>query len=313
MQAKRSPSVMCYLKSAALLPLLLLALAPAAVAAGDKIDLTTAAGVVAAQRKIHCSLQDNKEMTYVWHGRAYSRVPGERDRHLFNLVGMNVRQCGTVEDRQRGRGYRLVSREIMLYLDPESGEILRRWHNPWTDARLEVIHVANDPVNQRPSFGKTADGKTRPFSPRVINNTWFMNFEVPLFYTNPLAGDYQQYVGGTYHATEIFDFNGDIDELLDRDQHTAYANVAWVRISRWLPWMEMGDRAGLLYFNAVGAKLKSWDELPELMKKEIAANYPAYRHAPPVDDQRPNETSWTYMKKVIDRRGGNEGGKSTGH
>ena len=35
------------------------------------------------------------------------------------------------------------------------------------------------------------------------------------FYTNVLGGEYQKYVGGTYHATEIFDFNGQMDELMD--------------------------------------------------------------------------------------------------
>ena len=286
----------CSLVTACLLPLI--------ANASSKIDINTADGYIQAQRKIHCSLEDGKEMTYVWHGRAYSRVPGERDKHLFNLLGMNVRQCTSVKDEVRGTGYRLVSREIMLYLDPKTGEILHEWDNPWTGNKVEVIQVANDPVNQRPSFGRTTDGKVIPFTAKVINDTWFMNFEVPLFYTNPLAGDYQNYVGGTYHATEIFDFSGDINELLDKKKPTAFANISWVRISRWLPWMEMGDRAGTLYFNAIGAKLKSWNDLPEQMKNEIAANYPDYRHAPPVDDQRPNETSWTYMKKIIDIRTG---------
>lgn len=279
--------------------------------AASKIDLNTAEGFVQAQRKIQCSLVDKEEVTYVWHGRAYSRVPGEPDKHLFNLLGMNVRQCHSLKDEVRGEGYRLVSREIMLYLDPKTGEVVRNWTNPWTDKDLEVIHVANDPVNSRPSFGKTADGKAMSLPVRVINDTWFMNIEVPLFYTNPLGGAYQNYIGGTYHATEIFDFSGNMNELLDKKKKTAYANIAWVRISGWLPWMEMGDRAGGLYFNAVGAKLKSWDELPDLMKKEIAANYPEYRNAPPIDDQRPNETSWTYMKKVIDSR--QDGKTAQGH
>jgi hypothetical protein len=38
------------------------------------------------------------------------------------------------------------------------------------------------------------------------------------------------------------------------------------------------------------------------MKAEIAKYFPAYRDPPPLDDQRPNETSWTYFKKVIDAR-----------
>ena len=56
--------------------------------------------------------------------------------------------------------------------------------------------------------------------------------------------------------------------------------------------MEMNGRAGMLYFNAMGRKL---------LKSEIAANYPEYV-APPLDDPRRNETSWTYMKKIIDGR-----------
>ena len=49
-------------------------------------------------------------------------MPGERDRNVFNLNGYNIRQCVQVEDEVRGTGYRLVSREIMLYLDPKTGE-----------------------------------------------------------------------------------------------------------------------------------------------------------------------------------------------
>ncbi len=40
------------------------------------------------------------------------------------------------------------------------------------------------------------------------------------------------------------------------------------------------------------------------MKKEIAANYPEYREPPPGDDQRPNETSWTYFKKKVEPQQG---------
>jgi hypothetical protein len=229
-------------------------------------------------------------------------VPGERDKNVFNLNGMNIRQCVKVEDEVRGTGYRMVSREIMLYLDPETNEVLRTFDNPWTGEKNEVIHVANDPVNGRPSFGRDAEGNPSVRPLKEINGTWLMSFEAPLFYTNPLAGDYQKYVGGTYHATEIFDFNGELEELLDPDQDVAYPVVAWVRIAKWLPWMEMGDRTGVLYFNAMGKKLENFDQLPEIMKKEIAANYPEYTAPPPVDDARPNETSWTYMKKIIDSR-----------
>jgi hypothetical protein len=280
----------------------LMALSGGSTALADSIDPDSPDGFVQVNRKIQCSLKDEEAVTYTWSGRAWARVPGERDKHVFNLEGMNVRQCVTIEDDIRGQGFRLVSREIMLYLDPKTNEVLRTWENPWTGASNEVIHVANDPVNGRPTFGRDKEGNPSVRPLKEINGTWYMNIEVPLFYTNPLAGEYQKYVGGTYHATEIFDFNGDMDELLDSKQTVAYPVVSWVRIAKWLPWMEMGDRAGILYFNAVGKKLESWDQLPQVMKNEIAANYPDYTEPPPVNDARPNETSWTYMKKIIDSR-----------
>jgi len=271
-------------------------------APADTIDTETAEGYVQVNRKIQCSLEDAKPVVYTWSGRAYARVPGERDRHLFNLLGMNIRQCGAIEDPDRGEGYRLVSREIMLYLDPKTNEVMRQWDNPWSGETVEVIHVANDPVNGRPSFGRDQDGNTMPLRMDEINGTWLMNIEVPLFYTNALGGDYQKYVGGTYHATEIFDFNGDMAELLDASLPEAYPIVSWVRLSQWLPWMEMNGRAGMMYFNAMGKKLESFDQLADTMKAEIAAHYPEYVAPPPLDDQRRNETSWTYMKKIIDGR-----------
>ena len=226
---------------------------------------------------------------------------------------MNVRKCVTVKNDKGEEGYRLVSREIMLYLDPKTDKPLETWDNPWSGETVEVIHVANDPVNQRPSFGYGRDGKVAKLPIRKLGQYWQMNAEIPLFYHNVLGGNYQKYVGGTYHATEIFDFYGIWDDLVSEE--TTYVNpgIAWVRISSWLPWMEMNGREGGLYFNAQGAKLDSWDELPQLMKDQIAANYPEYTNAPDGDDTRPNETSWTYFKKIFDERNKNNPAPKSGH
>jgi len=281
--------------------LLLLTLSSLAAHAGN-IDPNSEEGFVALNRKVQCSLQDGSPQVFEWSGNGYARVPGERDRKLFGLMGMNIRQCVTIEDPNLGTGYRLVSREIMLYLDPATGDVMRTFDNPWTGSQNQVIHVANDPVNGRPTFGRNADGTARSFEYRDVNGQYLINYEIPLFYTNAMGGNYQKYVGGTYHATEIFDFNGDVSELLDADRAVAYPVVSWVRLAQWLPWMEMNGRAGMLYFNAMGRKLESYDQLPALIRAEIAESYPEYVAPPPLDDQRRNETSWTYMKKIIDSR-----------
>ena len=103
-----------------------------AMPAVAEVDLGSAEGALEAFRKIQCSTVDGKPIYYWWKGRAYSRRMGEADKLLFNAEGMNVRQCGTVNDPDRGAGMRLVSREILMYTDPKTGQPLDEWENPWT-------------------------------------------------------------------------------------------------------------------------------------------------------------------------------------
>ena len=99
----------------------LAALTFAASAQAAKIDLNTPEGATAAARRIQCSMKDGEPTVYWFHGEAFSRVPGERDRKLFNVQGMNIRACQTVKDEKRGTGWRLVSRELLFYTDLKTG------------------------------------------------------------------------------------------------------------------------------------------------------------------------------------------------
>jgi hypothetical protein len=251
-------------------------------------------------KRTQCGERDGQPAVYHWAGNVYSRVPGEPDRLLFKGEGMNIRQCVAVEDAKRGKGWRQVSREIMLYLDPKTGEVLRKWSNPWSTETVDVMHINNDPVNSRPNYAIGADGKPYSINVRREGKWMFMPVEVPLFYENPLAGGYQDFIGGKYHAMEIFDFAFEASEMLDTKNPTAYPVISWVRISDWMPWMKMRGRSGQLVFNAMGNKLKSFADLPKVLKDEIAANYPTYTAPPPGDDARPNATTWTEFKKLVD-------------
>ncbi|NEO80618.1 DUF1838 family protein [Moorena sp. SIO4G3] len=262
------------------------------------LDLNEPKDALTAYRKIFCSLTDGKPVIYWWKGQVYSRIPGEKDRHLFNIQGMNIRACGRVTDEDENVGYRLVSREVMLYLDPETNEILSTWSNPWLNREVKVFHVANDPVNGKPRF----PDQTK-FNGLVENGTVILNFVIPLFYPNALGGDYQNYIGGTYHAMEIFNYFLPASQLMPRTNNAVeQVNISWTRISKWLPWMEMGDRPGVLIFTGAGLRLKSWDDLPLFFQQEIETNYPLFSSPPSLDDERPNQTSWTTFKEYIDRK-----------
>jgi hypothetical protein len=238
----------------------------------------------------------------MWEGKLYSRTPGERDRHLFNVFGINTRQCAQLSDPVRGPGYRSVSREIMVYLDPKTNEIVDEWANPWTGETVRVIHVANDPVNMRaPSHAKREDGSPARVELRRYGDTLVASNEVPLFYTNPLAGDYQEYVGGRYHAMEIFNTFYRTEDFLDAKRtRIGESRISWQRLSAWLPWMKMGERPGLMVFNATGFSTFDRDKIPPRLMEVLTTRFPEYLSPPPLDDARPNETTWTITKDAID-------------
>lgn len=254
-------------------------------------------------KRLQCGVSEDQPAVYHWSGNVYGRSPGMRDKLLFKGEGMNIRRCVEVNDPVRGKGWRLISREVMLMLDPKTGEVLRKWENPYTGETVDVMQIHNDPVNGRPNFAVGADGKPLTLDTmRDAGPFVFMPFEAPLFYPNPLAGDYQEYIGGEYHAMEIFDFAALKSDLFDSTTPTAYPMVSWVRISGWAPWMKMGSRPGQMVFNAMGRKLPGgFEELPAVLKNEIRANYPIYEQAPPKDDMRPNETTWTKFKLLKDQ------------
>jgi hypothetical protein len=265
------------------------------------IDLNTPEGAMAASRKLWCSLTDGEVVTWYWNGAVYSRRAGEADRKLFDVEGMNIRTCGTVTDETRGAGYRTVSREILLYKDPATGRVLNMWTNPWTNESVQVLHVANDPVNAT-SYIRGRDGTPTRWTGQQLGGQWWITNTFPLFYSNPLAGAYQDEVGGKYHATEMFNFMGDVADLVDPTRNSAQVRVAWVRISDWLPWMKMGDREGSLYFNTSGRKLANFTDMPQTFRDEITRYYPEYVAPPPLSDTRQNETSWTYYQAVREGR-----------
>jgi len=277
----------------------LFALASAATAA--PLDLSSPDDAVIALRKMQCDLEDGKTAYFSWDGAVFSRVPGERDRKLFDYLAMSVRACKTIDDPEHGTGYRMVAKEVVVYLDPKSGEIVRTWHNPWTDEDVEVDQIANDPVN----FTTQAQGRRGPFrfDATFVEGRGRLSIEVPLFYPNPMGGDYQEFVGGTYQAIEMFNFFFDEKALLDPEVHAlADVDVAWARMAQWLPWMKMGSRVGTVVYNGAGKRVGSWDALPALLRDEIARNHPGFDTPPPLDDARPNETSWTAFKKTVDAR-----------
>ncbi len=283
--------------SGAATALLLYATTSAFAQAPLQLDPGNASDAQQIMRKMQCSTMDGRAAVFTWHGQAFGRRQGEKDVHLFNVEGMNIRACSTIKDAARGAGFALVSREILLYLDKETGAVLTRWKNPYTDEWVSVQHVANDPVNQQ-SYEMGRDGKPAKWDGEIKGDQWWSRLTLPLWYPSPLASRYEREVGGTYHATELFNFFGRTTDLLDPATTTAKVSVGWTRMSDWLPWMHMNGREGLFWLHTAGSKVASFEDLSDTMKREIRTNYPAYVSPPPTGDARGNMTSWQYYKEA---------------
>ncbi len=191
-------------------------------------------------------------------------------------------------------GYTLLTREMAVYKDPETGEILKTYHNPFHGRDVEVVPVWNDPVNSR--FPSQFD----PPREQLGAQTCFFA-DVLLHYPSPLPdSEYPLHSGSqNYQGAELFQFFADRDQLEDEQTDSVDCALSWTRLGPWLPWMEMGDHSGQLLYQARGHKLEAGiDQLPPELLSLVEQEHPEFLVAP-ESFRRPNETSWTYFKKKL--------------
>ncbi len=278
-----------------------LTLAVASVATAKDLDLSNPDDNLTAFLKMRASLDGSDTVTW-WTGQVFAAVPDERPKLLFGFEGMNVARIEKTEDGN----WRMLSREYAVYKDPRSGEILETWANPWTQSDVKVFHVQNDPVNNNFGGAPAKDGAPVRLLPlKRHGNDVILGLDVPLAYPNPISPEQfpLHSTGATYVGSEHFGFYARMDELANPKTTSAPISIAWFREAPWLPWMEMGDRPGLLIYSGYGKKLMGGvAELPETFKAYIEKNAPEYLTAPKEWTQ-PNATSWTvYKARVLDQK-----------
>ncbi|MBO1346377.1 MAG: DUF1838 domain-containing protein [Hormoscilla sp. GUM202] len=237
--------------------------------------------------KVRASTDDSQSFM-TWVGSVYSVEPGERKQHLFQILGMNAARCIANPEG----GWDFASRELTFYLDPKTGEVLRKWKNPWTEEMLPVVHVANNGVQ----------GNFKgPFSAIVEGETTVFVFDLFSYYPNPLADDrrFSPYSPQPiYQATELFKLTVPTAEWQNPEiTSVSKTLLGWNRIGPWVPWMKMGDRPGYLVYSAWGRKVPSFSDLPPLLQEEINTRVPLYKNAPQSQSEIEHMTSWNYFKK----------------
>ncbi|KAI0558678.1 Cytochrome b5-like Heme/Steroid binding [Gracilaria domingensis] len=247
--------------------------------------------------KTRGSLVPGQEFVFWWVGDIYDLIDDQPTKHLFSFEGYNIGRMVRVDG-----GWRLLTREVGLYKHPRTGRILDVWQNPYTGAANQCIHVWNDPVNQQFLLNGPRGSFKVPTTTYEDDVYW--HAEVFLNYKSPLPrSDFPENVGSdTYQSAEMFQFFSTKQQLRS-DQPSADCVISWVRVGQWLPWMEMGDRPGRLVYHCRGRKLANgFEDLPNHVQSYILGNKPEYSSAP-TNFTTPNETSWTYMRKLLANHG----------
>lgn len=259
--------------------------------------------------KVRASLDPHVETVYDFSGVVHAMIPGEMSRPLFRVDGFSVAVA-----RRTDLGWRLLTREVAIYYDLETGEPLKTWTNSLLsidgDATIaptvhDVVHVWNDPVNQE----LTCDPIRTPIVSHMVSED-LACWSVDVFprYKSPLPLTAFPHVGGpdVYESGELFSFFANVDDVTSpMHPHVMHpVAMSWSRIGPWLPWMGMRDHPGQLVYHCRGTRVRDGVQgLKPHLRRFVEEQGQEKFFQAPTEFSRPNETSWSYMRKLLNAKG----------
>lgn len=226
-----------------------------------------------------------QQLYYRWEGMVWWRLSPEAPlEKLFAIAGMNATKVFLRSGETGDYGHR-INRELGLYCDPETGEVLTQWQSSPTQPPVPVVPIANRIVQGDVQPRTTTIPVGEPYLKKVQ--------EIPLTYPHPLADSpkYQEHCPGEiFQGTEYF------TTYASRPGVTAPVPL-WARDCPWLPWMKLGyQHPARLRFETTIQRVDTFEDLNPNLIAVVRQRVPIYEHTPDSTDE-PNVTSTTYFKK----------------
>ncbi|MER5435362.1 DUF1838 family protein [Streptomyces sp. NPDC002588] len=260
---------------------------------------------------------DGHDMLYRISGKVLNHVRGDaygpvfpHGATLFGIEGFNIRRLAA--DPRTG-DLHLLSREIVFYVDPATGEPLTTWTNPLDGQTRPLPPITNDHVDSRYRirdgvlyglFGPAQVPLGGSVTPARLHGTLVWTVDVPPVYS--LAERYGidddfGLANKTYTAWELFDFLVDSREAEARAAGPATPDGAmrvvnsWTRACPYIPAMAIADDSahGGLVYHARGWTLDGFADLEPWLQAAVRESHPHYETAPSAPSPAPNDTSWT--------------------
>lgn len=220
--------------------------------------------------------------------------PGEAVR---TLMGFQVFSTIRVVRRPDGNFDRM-SKEVVFYTDPVTGDPLDFWDNPYTGERVRVVDIANDPYNWvirdwvgPPALpGVDTHNLTRPADAKPFLLHWsefgpdtlVIHEGGHAYYPNRLEPDKwpRESAGKFVQATELFRFFVRREDLTNPKLDHLPHNGVWIRITPWLPWMLMGQETGHIVYEGEFRAADTLAYHPPKVIERVRQRYPQYLTAP---------------------------------
>ena len=232
------------------------------------------------------------------YGRCSGTISGVRPGEAVRtLMGFEVFSTIRVVRRPDGN-YDRMSKEVVFYTDPVTGDILDEWNNPYTNERVRVVDIANDPYNwvirdyvsppalpgtdshdmATPAVKKPFLLHWRKFGPDTVmvsegGNAWYPNRLDPKKWPRESAGTMVQ-------ATELFRYFIRREDLENSALTQLPHNGVWIRITPWLPWMLMGMHEGHIMYEGEFRPSDTLDYHDPRVIDRVRKRYPQYLEAP---------------------------------
>jgi hypothetical protein len=259
---------------------------------GPYLDLSTGKGNQLAYARIQGDLDFGKPKYFWFKGYLMGVEPHKKIVDLMGTSGFGVIRLLPGPDGS----IRRLCREIIVYTDLRSGEVLDEWKNPLTNEVVKAVHVDNDPFNYLieeffpapPKFGGLNQGPPPPRVPFIM--PWYqhggwadMEIHIHLAYPNALQPDKwpRESSGPIVQVSEMFAHHVKVEDLQNPKLTTLDYTGTWNRVTPWLPWMLMGQRPGFCQYACFMGTTKNLDEVLSRPVLDYAQkNYAKYFDAP---------------------------------
>ena len=264
---------------------------------GPYIDLTTGPGNKVGYARLNGDLDQSKKKYGWFKGFIMAIRPNKPILDVLGFQGFGVSRL----EKQADGSYAKILREVGLYTDLRTGEVLEEWKNPMTNENVRVVHIANDPFNyviedhfpEPPKFGELNQEEI-PKIPFILpwqqrGDRLDMEIHINLFYPNALDPKKwaKESSGPMVQVSEGFAYHVDATKMQDANYTTLPYSGTWNRITPWLPWIHMGQTPGHMMYSAF---MGSGEDLEQVHSRQVLdyveKHYPKYFTAPETYDPK---------------------------